>query len=74
MQGLRNEIEKEVINVLKYKSSNSLAANENKTAILIVRRGNVQPNTPEEYMIGKEKIKQSEHENLLGVHIGNDLK
>lgn len=49
MECLSNEIKKEAIKVLKYMFANSLAANENKTAILIIRRGNTQPNTHPNY-------------------------
>lgn len=73
---LKQKCEEEATKILKFMSINKLAANPEKTHILVVRK-NGQTNVKEEdkliFKIGNKEIKESGHETLLGITISNDL-
>ena len=53
-------------------ATNKLKANDNKTALLIIRR--TKSNESETFQIGNEIVKENTTEKLLGVTVTNDLK
>ena len=59
-------------NILKYVAINRLAANEEKTHIMIVKRG-AQSTQNHAVTIGGKEIKPTETEKLLGIIVSDDL-
>ena len=53
-------------------SINRLKANDDKTHVMVIRK--VSSEDKLIFNIGKEVIKESESEKLLGIHVENDLK
>ena len=80
MEELVKKCENEAQKILDYMAINRLKANDDKTAILIMRRNHsdAQSATRNEgkqvIKIGKENIKEKDKEKLLGVIVSNDLK
>ena len=64
--------EKEASNILKYMAINRLAANEEKTHIMIVKRG-AQSTQNHAVTIGDKEVKATETEKLLGIIVSDDL-
>jgi len=68
---LRNKLEAEGANILKYFASNRLVANPSKTALVVFR-----PKAQDSFRIklSGEVIEETSSEKLLGVYVQNDLK
>ena len=66
--------EEEAEKILEYMAINRLKANDDKTAILIIRRNHSDAkNAKRTIKIGKEVITEKNKEKLLGVNVSNDL-
>ena len=73
MNVLVKDCEEEAENIIKFMSANRLAANSDKTHVMIMRRHN--RNVEEQLVIniGNHEIKESAKENILGIIVDNDL-
>ena len=72
MDKLKTTCEEKVNELLTYMAINKLAANDDKTKILVMRHGN---NKEEQtFSIGDSKVEESKEEKLLGVWVANDLQ
>ena len=70
---LVKDCEEEAANIIRFMSANRLAANSDKTHILIMRRRVRNEDEDLVINVGNHEIKESSTENLLGIIVGNDL-
>ena len=70
---IKNKCENSVKGLLDYMAVNRLAANDDKTHILVVKCGKDQPEKMT-FQVGKKEIEERSHEKLLGMWVSNDLK
>ena len=73
LEGLKECVQNEAQNILKYMSINCLAANADKTAIIIIRKSGQKSDALLSFKIGNEVIHESRDEMLLGVHVSHNL-
>ena len=69
---LKKMCEKEAQNILDYMATNELKANDDKTAIIVIRKQKDQDK--ETFQIGNETVTEKAKEKLLGVTVSTDLK
>ena len=69
---LKKMCELEALKILDFMAVNHLKANDDKTAILVLRR--YQSEDVETFKIGNEEVIEKKSEKLLGVNVSNDLK
>ena len=72
LSALVKDCEEEAENIIKFMSANRLAANTDKTHVLIMRR-KMNDNDNLIINVGNHEIKESSSENLLGMIVENDL-
>ena len=73
MSTLVKKCERSVQGLLEYMSVNRLAANDDKTHILVIKGGRAGLEKLK-FKIGSEEIIETEVEKLLGMYVSNDLK
>ena len=73
IENLVKECEDEATCILNFMSANRLAANTDKTHVMIMRRKNRSENEDLQVKVGSHVIKESAKENLLGIIVENDL-
>ena len=71
MSTLKTSCEEKVNELLTYMAINKLAANDDKTKILVMRHGN--GNEQQAFSIGDSIVNETNEEKLLGVWVSNDL-
>ena len=70
---LVEDCEEEAANIIKFMSANRLAANSDKTHLLVIRRKMRDEDRDLVIKVGSNEIKESYKENLLGMIVTNDL-
>ena len=68
---LTRRCEEEAKQIITYMSANKLAANDDKTHIMVIRRGAKQEEV--EINVGSKQVKESANEKLLGMWVQNNL-
>ena len=68
---LAKNCEEEAKNIITYMSANKLAANDDKTHLMVIRRTGKDDDLV--ITVGKNKIKETPNEKLLGMWVQNDL-
>ena len=75
MGTLKEKCEESVNSLLKYMAVNKLAANDDKTHVVVMRAGMKSLHKEKiSFNIGKATVEESESEKLLGVWVSNDLR
>lgn len=72
LEGLTIKLEEDAQSVLEYMASNGLVANDNKTALLVYRKGK-KMGDPLSIRVGAAQIAESESEEVLGVKLSSDF-
>ena len=73
MGSIQENYETSVDKVLTYMAVNKLAANDDKTHIIVVENGQ-RTHAPIQFKIGNANVNETESEKLLGIHVSHDLK
>ena len=68
---LQDKCEQKVNELLTYMAINRLAANDDKTKILVMKHGRTENELT--FKIGDAEVKESSNEKLLGVYVSNNL-
>ena len=74
IDAIKPKCEESVKGLLDYMAVNRLAANDDKTHILVVRCGKNEPDEKLTFQVGEKMIVERAHEKLLGIWVSNDLK
>ena len=74
LDAIKAKCEQSVKGLLDYMAVNRLAANDDKTHILVVRSVKEKEPVKLTFRVGNQQIEERAHEKLLGVWVANDLK